>query len=160
MTALAMVYHPSGFALSADGRFGWGEEPAPTIAKNSEPIDAAQKIFPFKFKGRTHAFAITGASSNNLGTFNLVTETLTALSDGSETCQNVYDLVYKTARHLKDVIETARSNGSLPKQFRTDAGVAAEDGTFTISQIFLAGYFSKKAHARHNETVSQKSNRC
>jgi len=144
MTAIAVVYHPSGFALSADGRFMWGEKPAPVASEHDPPVDAVRKIFPFTFKRRTAAFALTGADSNNLGTFSVVSEMMSTLEHSGRTCQNIYELASRASRHVKDAVENARADGRLPKRFRTDPGVANEDGTFTICRIFIVGYFSKK----------------
>jgi hypothetical protein len=144
MTAIAIVWHPAGFALAADGRFRWGAPPAPNAIEHTFPVDREQKIFPFDFKGRTMAFALTGASANNLGTFNVVTHLFGSLHDGNRTCNSVYELVTKASKDVKIAIEEARNDGRLPSHLRDDPNVANEDGTFNVTTIFLAGYFSKK----------------
>ena len=152
MTAIAVVCHPSGFGLAADGRFSWQIKPAPNAVEESRPLDREQKIFPFHFHGRTMAFVLTGASSNSLGTFSVISEMLASLKDGSRSCNDVWQLIGRSARQLKHAIEVARKDGRLPPDFRNDERVAEEDGTFTITRIFLVGYFSKKkptlAHVR------------
>ena len=141
MTAIAWIYAPSGFALATDGR-SRAIGNAPEELKN-RPEDNAQKIFNAKFKGRDIAYAVTGATANNTGTFNIFTELDGSLSSANN-CQSIYELMPRISTRLKAAFEKAKKDGRLPPSFPTDAGVAREDGTYAISEILFAGYFSRK----------------
>ncbi len=61
MTAISVAYSSHGFALAAEGKQGWGEQPIPDELSHFE-TDKAQKIYPITGNQFVLAFTMRGDS--------------------------------------------------------------------------------------------------
>ncbi|MGA7220021.1 MAG: hypothetical protein WBX38_17025 [Candidatus Sulfotelmatobacter sp.] len=128
MTAIAIPYTSSGFAIAADGRQQWEHEPSRDAATRDAESDAVQKIFQIERIDATFAFTLSGDVASRDRSFDLGTEVRNQLTW-------LHGTRFRRARGFMDAlservvgaIQTAKGDGRIEH--------------YPESEITLAGYF-------------------
>jgi hypothetical protein len=135
MTAIAVAYSSHGFALAAEGKQAWGEQPVPQELAEFE-TDEAQKIFPITGNQFALGFTIRGDSVSRDRSFDFGIELQNqAMSLGARYQGDCYDFVKRVSAHTVDAIERAIKTGVL-------------DGYMEVYCIFV-GYFRGRPSCIH-----------
>jgi hypothetical protein len=141
MTAIAVDYSTSGFAVAADGKARWvAEDDTDDVTARRDGL-AAQKIFTIRDRRRMMAYALSGTAYSEDLRFSLVKE-----AERSAGLLSVLDFddprayIRRFSAQIKQAYEQARRNGHF-KTFSTDSASAIEGGLFQIGRIIFAGYF-------------------
>ena len=77
------------------------------------PEDNAQKIFKAEFRGRDIGYAVTGAATNNTGTFNIFTE-LDGFLSSESSCQSLSYLMPRISARLKQPLRRRKKMVDCP----------------------------------------------
>jgi hypothetical protein len=142
VTAIAIAYVKSGFAIAADGRRRWADQTSVDEDAKQQESETQQKIFPAKFKGRDIAFALTGLVSSADKTFDLIKETRAA-ADSLERSNtlNLYDYVEAFSASIRTALNGARQDGRI--DFGDNSFCSDPEERNTVARIFFIGYFRK-----------------
>jgi len=128
MTAIAIPYTSSGFAIAADGRQQWEHQPSRDAATRDNESDAAQKIFPIERRDATFAFTVSGDVASRDRLFDLGAEVRNQLTQLQRTrfCR-ARGFMDALAERVVGAIESAKGEGRIEQ--------------YPESEIALAGYF-------------------
>lgn len=139
MTAIVIVYTPSGFVIAADGRSRWGDEAAASATTQEMESDKTQKIFFAEAPGCYLAYAISGVLIvNESGSFNLLAEANRQAKLLSERRSGTWnDYVKAFARNLKRYIGEAKRDGRIESYPENKYGAHKS----LLASIYFVGYF-------------------
>jgi hypothetical protein len=129
MTAIAVIYRPSGFALAADGRCELGSG---IVLSNSD-----QKTFANE--GDAIAYAFSGFVFNQDRTWDLARECAKAKSV-TGTYKNFQDYVEQFAGAVNSSLDTAKKDGHINNY----PSVLGSPNPQLMSRLIIAGYFSER----------------
>jgi len=138
MTAVALVYTDSGFAIAADGRCTWSDESPEGETMRKHDTDTQQKIFKASWTGADIAYLLTGMVANFNRSFDLVAETRQALGSVSDLPFGIG--IEEFAARLNDACRNAKNDSRLPK-YPVTPHFADKIEQCTIGNVVLAGYF-------------------
>ena len=110
MTAIGIAYTSYGFALAAEGRMRWGEEPVPEDLSQKES-DQARKIFEIAVRQGVLACTVRGDSLSRHG-FDIGIElTHQAILLRAEKFRTSSEFVHALSGNLESAMETAKREG-------------------------------------------------
>lgn len=137
MTAIASLYVPSGFVISADGRCR-----SDNNERTEFETEFAQKIFPVVNEERTLAYSLIGFAGTNDGKFKVSDELDKAVRIlANRRCEDGDVYIHKLGHLLQQAINTAKRDGRLD-QFPTNDHMPMELRN-QLFRLLIVGYFKR-----------------
>jgi hypothetical protein len=141
MTAIAVDYSTSGFAIAADGRGRWFAEDATEDVSAREQPPAVKKIFKIQNRHRVMAYALTGTGFSDDLKFSLIAKAKrSADSLAALDFDDPRAYIRRFSARIKEAYERAKRAGQF-RSFPTESSSAIDGGLFQVARIIFAGYF-------------------